>query len=94
MNTKKKEKKNRHTKTIIKKKITKWWKTIDKKSTKNVDENIKHNLDMQKTKKERKWTRRLPIHSNGRRLVDEENENEGMWENRKFLTREVMKGNK
>ena len=49
---------------------------------------------MQETKKERKWTRRLPVHSNGRRSKNEENENGGMRENRKFLMKKVMKWNK
>ena len=49
---------------------------------------------MQKHKKERKSTRRLPVHSNGRRSKNEEKENGGMSENEKFLMREVMKGKK
>ena len=49
---------------------------------------------MQETKKERKWTRRLPVHSNGRRSKNEENENGGMRENGKFVMKEVMKGSK
>ena len=57
MNTKKKEKKltyKNNNKNEMNYKNNKMMKTTYKKSTKNVDENIKHNLDRQKTKNERK----------------------------------------